>query len=190
MDEILKKVEEFAADAHGKQKRKFTGEPYINHPIRVMEICKEYTNKREILAASLLHDVLEDTTVTEKELKKFLDEIMSSEEADKTYKLVVDLTDVYIKEEYPNLNRKKRKNKEAERLMKANPDAQTVKYADSIDNAVDITKNDKEFAKKFLSEVKYLLSKMDKGDPELYERAVETIKDCFRELKKQKIKSV
>jgi hypothetical protein len=129
---------------------------------------------------------LEDTAVSENDLKKFLKEVMAPKEADKTLKLVVELTDVYINENYPELNRRKRKNKEAERLMKADPDAQTVKYADSIDNAVDITKNDKDFAKRFIPEIQFLLSKMDKGIPELYQEAQKTIKNCFKELKKQK----
>lgn len=189
MDEILKKIKSFATNAHGKQKRKFTEEPYINHPIRVMEICKQYTNNRPILAACLLHDVLEDTPVSEGELKEFLKETMQPEEADKTFNLVIDLTDVYIKGDYPKLNRKKRKNKEAGRLRETDPDAQTVKYADSIDNAIDITENDKEFAKQFLSEVQFLLTKMNKGNPELYERATQTVKDCFKKLKRQKTES-
>ncbi|MDQ3189997.1 MAG: metal-dependent phosphohydrolase, partial [Bacteroidota bacterium] len=130
--------------------------------------------------------VLEDTSVSEHELKIFLKEIMDPKLADRTLQLVMDLTDVYIKEDFPELNREKRKNKEAERLMKASPDAQTVKYADSIDNTVDITKNNKEFAKKFLPEVQFLLSKMDKGIPELYEKSKKTLKDCFKELKNKK----
>jgi guanosine-3',5'-bis(diphosphate) 3'-pyrophosphohydrolase len=186
VDEILEKIKAFATKAHGEQKRKFTGEQYINHPVRVMEICMAYTHDRPSLAAALLHDVLEDTEVKENEMEAFLKDVMPKEEAKKTLELVIWLTDVYVKEDYPSLNRRKRKNKEADRLSKSHPDAQTVKYADSIDNAIDITKNDTDFAGKFLDEVGYLLTRMDKGNKELYERAVQTIEDCKRELKKQK----
>ena len=40
MEEKLQEAIEFATEAHGDQKRKYTGEPYITHPIAVMEICK------------------------------------------------------------------------------------------------------------------------------------------------------
>jgi guanosine-3',5'-bis(diphosphate) 3'-pyrophosphohydrolase len=185
LDPILERILSFASDAHANQQRKFTGEKFINHPIRVMNICKDYTENLSILAAALLHDVLEDTPVTENELKKFLDKTMSNEDAVKTIKLVVDLTDVYNKEDFPGLNRKKRKNKEAERLEKSDPDAQTVKYADIIDNATDITRKHIDFAPKFLSEAQYLLNKLDKGHPELYQRAQNTVRDCFIILKEK-----
>lgn len=184
MNGILEKIKAFATDAHGNQKRKFTNESYIIHPIRVMDICKHYTDNFSILAAALLHDVLEDTNVSESVLQEFLEEVTNAEEANRTLNLVLDLTDVYIKEDFPNMNRRKRKNKEAERLQKVDPDAQTVKYADIIDNAIDITKHDKNFALKFLNEVRFLLTKMDKGNNELYERAKVTVSNCLKELKK------
>ena len=40
---------------------------YIVHPAEVMEICSQYTNDITILAAALLHDVLEDIPVTRNE---------------------------------------------------------------------------------------------------------------------------
>ncbi len=65
MDKVLEKVKEFADNAHGDQMRKYTPDRYIVHPIRVMEICREYDSRLPVLAAALLHDVLEDTKVTE-----------------------------------------------------------------------------------------------------------------------------
>lgn len=186
LDSVLEKVRMFAAYAHGGQRRKFTDEPFMNHPLRVMEICMQYTGERSILAASLLHDVLEDTTVSEKELKIFLVEIMDPEEAVKTLELVVDLTDVFVKEDYPKLNRRKRKAREAERLGNIHPDAQTVKYADSLDNSIDIAKNDKKFAPQFLGEVRFLLSKMNKGNRELYHRTRDKVETLWENLKKHK----
>ncbi|HYH55544.1 MAG TPA: hypothetical protein VD772_02970, partial [Anseongella sp.] len=94
------------------------------------------------------------------------------------------LTDVYTKENYPRLNRKKRKAREADRLSKAPAAAQTVKYADIIDNAIDIAGHDKDFAKVFLRECGQLLRQMDKGNQQLYERAVKTVADCLSELQR------
>jgi guanosine-3',5'-bis(diphosphate) 3'-pyrophosphohydrolase len=176
----------FSIKAHGAQVRKYGGEPYINHLVRVMETCKEYTTSLPVLAAALLHDVLEDTVVLKEELSSFLIGIMSTENAVKTIKLVVGLTDVFTTEDYPLLNRKKRKQKEAVRMGEIDPDAQTIKYADIIDNTVDITKNDINFAGKYLLEVMDYLKIMDKGHPELYQRAMDTVKTCMQDLKKKK----
>src|SRR4051794_3678874 len=132
--------------------RKYTPERYIVHPIRVMETCKKYTNDITMLAAALLHDVLEDTSVTKDELKAFLLSLMSEKDATKTVQLVEELTDVFIKENYPTWNRKKRKRFEAKRLEKVSAEAQTIKYADIIDNAPEITEKDCDFAQRFIPE--------------------------------------
>lgn len=182
MNEPIEKVYRYAKEAHGNQKRKYSGDPYITHCIRVMETCAKHTNDITILSAALLHDVLEDTQVEENELKHFLFSVMEKEDAEKTTHLVVDLTDVYIKQAYPDLNRKQRKEKEAKRLHDAHPDAQTVKYADIIDNSVDITKNDKPFARKYLKEVKSILDGMSEGNQALYQKAVIVVNDCLKDI--------
>jgi (p)ppGpp synthase/HD superfamily hydrolase len=182
MNELIKKIYDYAEGAHGNQKRKYSGDPYITHCLRVMQACAEYTNDVTILSAALLHDVLEDTQVEENELKHFLLSVMKEEDAEKTIELVVDLTDVFVKGAYPHLNRKARKIKEAERLHTIHPDAQTVKYADIIDNAVDITENDKGFARKYLKEVKSILSGMTEGNQALYKKALEVVNDCLGKI--------
>lgn len=45
-----------------------TGEPYISHPIAVAETCAQWKLDTESLMAALLHDVLEDTSVTKQSL--------------------------------------------------------------------------------------------------------------------------
>jgi (p)ppGpp synthase/HD superfamily hydrolase len=138
MKETLDLVEQFASKAHHGQERKYTPEPFVVHPIRVMHTCKEYTNDVCMLSAALLHDVLEDTEVTRNEMYDFLLTVMHQHQAARTVKLVEELTDVYIKERYPQWNRKKRRKEEIKRLSKVSGDAQTIKYADIIDNCVEI----------------------------------------------------
>ncbi|MBE5800438.1 MAG: bifunctional (p)ppGpp synthetase/guanosine-3',5'-bis(diphosphate) 3'-pyrophosphohydrolase [Clostridiales bacterium] len=58
----------FAARAHDGMLRKGTGIPYILHPGEVAAIAATLTDDQEILAAALLHDVMEDCGVGEKEL--------------------------------------------------------------------------------------------------------------------------
>src|SRR3954469_12742414 len=142
IETILDEVKDFADKAHGNQMRKYTPDRYIVHPVRVMKTCKEYTNDITILAAALLHDVLEDTPVTKVELERFLMKLMSGDEAKRTVQLVEELTDIYIKENYPQWNRKKRMIKETERLGKTSSAAQTIKYADIIDNAPEVTEKE------------------------------------------------
>ena len=181
-DAILHEVKEFADKAHGNQMRKYTPERYIVHPVRVMKTCKEYTNDITLLAAALLHDVLEDTAVTKEELQGFLLKLMSEEEAKRTVQLVEELTDVYIKANYPYWNRKKRKIKETERLEKTSVAAQTIKYADIIDNAPEVTEKEPDFAKKFIPEYKALLKRITKGNSVLYERAKKVVNACMAKL--------
>lgn len=60
----------FAAQAHQGQYRKGTDIPYLIHLIRTWNYVRQMTEDDMELAAALLHDVLEDTKVTEKELEE------------------------------------------------------------------------------------------------------------------------
>lgn len=167
----LSQIKHFATEAHGDQRRKFADEPYINHPVRVMELCREYTSALPVLSAALLHDVLEDTAVTQEELSAFLHSVLSPADADKTLALTIELTDVYVKTNYPQLNRRTRKQKEAARLGSISAEGQAIKYADIIDNANDIPKAEDDFVPTFLRECRQLLKTMTNGHPALRERA-------------------
>ena len=183
MEEILEKIKRFADEAHGSQLRKYTPDRYIVHPIRVMEICKQYTQKIPMLGAALLHDVLEDTSVSENEIHNFLVTILDEKQAVDTVNLVVELTDVYVKSDYPHLNRKQRKAKEADRIRNTSLEAQTIKYADIIDNCKEIVTHDRQFAPIFLRECNHLLTIMKRGNNELREIAQELIKQELRRLR-------
>ena len=175
MDQVLSQVKDFAGRAHGKQTRRYSADPYIVHPMRVMEICRQHTNDLAILAAAILHDVLEDTDVRKDEMDNFLREIMEPGQAQRTLKFVVELTDIYVKKNYPEWNRRKRKSKEADRLSTVSPEAQTIKYADIIDNSGEIASHDPDFAQLYLDEASVLLHKMTKGNKKLHALALETV---------------
>jgi len=59
----------FAAYAHDGQTRKGTALPYIVHPMEAAAIAATMTNDPEVLAAAVLHDVIEDCGVTETEIR-------------------------------------------------------------------------------------------------------------------------
>jgi GTP diphosphokinase / guanosine-3',5'-bis(diphosphate) 3'-diphosphatase len=66
----IQKIEaayQLAAKAHHDQKR-FTGEPYITHPVAVAQILANMRMDPESIMAALLHDVIEDTAVTKEDL--------------------------------------------------------------------------------------------------------------------------
>ena len=57
----------FSESAHAGQKRQ-SGDPYISHPLAVAEILAGWRLDSQALAAALLHDVMEDTSVTKAEI--------------------------------------------------------------------------------------------------------------------------
>ncbi|RYZ23323.1 MAG: HD domain-containing protein [Chitinophagaceae bacterium] len=182
MDPVLEQVRAFADRAHGGQLRKYSADRYIVHPVRVMERCAAQGATRAQLAAALLHDVLEDTFVTEEDLLRFLRSVLEEEEALHTLGLVIALTDVYTTSAYPKWKRRRRKEAEAERMRDVSPEAQTIKYADIIDNTADITANDPGFAFKYLRECRQLLRVMAGGDPALRAEAQALIARCIDSL--------
>lgn len=58
----------FATKAHSGMTRKGTNVPYIVHPIEAAAIVAAMTDDEEIIAAAVLHDVLEDTDATKDDL--------------------------------------------------------------------------------------------------------------------------
>ncbi len=68
-EERLDKAFLYAYEKHINQKRA-SGELYIIHPINVAEIVNRFYLDENSLIAALLHDVLEDTDATQKEIEK------------------------------------------------------------------------------------------------------------------------
>lgn len=60
---VISEVYKFAAQAHQGQKR-YSGEPYITHPITVASMVADMHLDEYAVSAALLHDVIEDTPVT------------------------------------------------------------------------------------------------------------------------------
>lgn len=65
----VKKTIELATKAHEGQFRK-TGEPYIVHPLAVKKILEEWGMDEDAIIAGILHDTVEDTNVTLKDVKE------------------------------------------------------------------------------------------------------------------------
>ena len=164
MEEKLQEAIKFATEAHGDQKRKYTGEPYITHPIAVMEIVREVPHTEEMLIAAVLHDTVEDTPVTIEDIKtKF---------GTKVAELVDGLTDVSRPEDG---NRKTRKALDRAHLAKQNAEVQTIKLADLIHNTMSIGLYDPHFYKVYKEEKIKILDVLKLGNQTLMHRAQQQV---------------
>ncbi|MGR4069811.1 HD domain-containing protein [Billgrantia sp. C5P2] len=164
MDDIAERAALFSRAAHQAvgQRRKYSGEPYWHHPAAVAEMVSAVeTATPEMIAAALLHDVLEDTGVTPMDIEECFGERVAI--------LVQELTDQFIDPEIGN--RAHRKALERNRLAQVSPEAQTIKYADLVDNTNSIVARDRGFARVYLAEKRRLLEVMEGGDQALRRKA-------------------
>ncbi len=67
---VLDKAIVFAVKAHSGVERRGKGFPYIVHPMEAVEIVATITPDQELLAAAMLHDVIEDTPFTHEDLER------------------------------------------------------------------------------------------------------------------------
>ena len=143
----------FATAAHAAvgQRRKYTDQPYIVHPIRVADIVDSYGGTDEMINAAYLHDVVEDTSVTIEDVNDMFGSVVA---------VIVDgLTDVSKPEDG---NRAVRKELDRAHSADATWAAQFVKCADIIDNAHDIGANDPSFNVVYRKEMLLLIQVLDK----------------------------
>ena len=164
---MLERAIQFATKAHEGQYRKYTHDPYITHPLAVMEIVKGVPgHTEEMLVAAVLHDVVEDTDVSLMEIQEEFGDAVSD--------LVLHLTDISTPEDG---NRLKRKRKDAEWYAQGSADAQTIKVADFIDNTRDIAQNDPRFWEIYKMEKLYALDLLQEADTDLWHQAHIQIKE-------------
>lgn len=170
---LVARAREFAVATHRRidHVRKFSGQPYDVHLKAVAELVAEVSDDPETLAAAWLHDAVEDTPATLADIERELGAGVAG--------LVEELTDV---SKPGDGNRARRKELDRLHLAGASPRAKTVKLADLIDNAVDITHHDPRFAVRFLAEAEALIAVLGEGEPRLLERATRTLESCRAKL--------
>lgn len=163
----------FAAGAHSAvaQRRKYTGEDYIQHPYRVAQLVQMVTNDENMIAAAWLHDVVEDTSVTIEQIRTVFGADVAA--------LVADLTDVATRTDG---NRAARVAINRQHTASASARAKTIKLADLIDNTDDIVSHDPKFARVYLAEKSELLQVLCEGNAELWRMAYEQVADGLKEL--------
>jgi (p)ppGpp synthase/HD superfamily hydrolase len=183
----IEKALVFATATHAAvaQKRKYTGEDYIVHPIAVAERVRALPNATpDMVTAALLHDTVEDT-------RKWVDENGNPiKEPTKHFKnggrvvLIEGITLNLIKAEFgPRVaeivdgmteasmpwdgNRMQRKAIDRAHLSKMDGEIQSAKLCDIWHNVHNIAEFDPGFAQKYLAEKWADLGVMSKADPEL-----------------------
>ncbi len=156
--ESVQRAMDFAADAHMHQKRKYSGRPYIEHPLAVARMVRRFDHDEDMIIAALLHDTVEDTSVTLIDIRQAFGTGVAA--------LVSDLTDVSGPTDG---NRRTRKNKDLLHTAAALPRAKTVKLMDLVHNSVSIVRHDTDFAPVFLDEMQRMLDVLqDASDPQAW----------------------
>lgn len=156
----------FATAAHARQMRKYTGTPYIEHPLRVADLLIKFgCTEPQVIAAAILHDTVEDTDVTLEHIKQYF--------GDDVAYLVNGCTEPQypLGEDGKRLNREARKQLDLEHYAKGDARVQAIKVADLIDNTSDIFRNDKDFARIYVKEKLKLLDALVEAPKELRDYA-------------------
>jgi guanosine-3',5'-bis(diphosphate) 3'-pyrophosphohydrolase len=120
---LVRAALEKARSAHEGQTRNGSGGmPYVEHPMTVAGRLDEHGYREEVLAAALLHDVVEDSDTTLEQLRElFGDEVAG---------MVGALTDDESIESY-----RERKAEHRERVAAAAPEALAIYAADKLTNS-------------------------------------------------------
>lgn len=114
---------EKARVAHEGQVRNGSGGmPYVEHPVRVAALLDEHGYGEEVLAAALLHDVIEDSDTTLDELREKFGDVVAG--------LVGSMTDDESIDDY-----RQRKVEHRERLAAAPAEAMAIYGADKLTNS-------------------------------------------------------
>lgn len=166
-------VLEFATKKHAGQMRADGVTPYIEHPKRVAEIVKEHKKSKNInyiVAACLLHDTLEDTYTSYKELVDEFGEIVAS--------MVMEVTTASY---MPHLVGKG--NYLKHKMIDMSPYALVIKLADRLANLRDSDSLPKERLLKIVWDTEEIIDYLEKKR-ELTNAQISLIEAIKEELKR------
>lgn len=166
---------------HGRQLRKFSGEPYWKHPFSVVERMTNFMAEEistDMVATAFLHDILEDTKTSAVNLFISMTSTLRQHikidwqeriEVRRVVALVEELTNP--SKQHPDLCRMKRKQMDREHLARVSREAQIIKVFDRVDNLDDFAKHEtnRNFLVMYCRESSLLLDRMTKVDERLYD---------------------
>lgn len=178
-ENILWDAKKFAFEKHKGQRRKDEGKPYIVHPLRVSSIIEKLTHSIELQVAAILHDLVEDSDVTIKDIeKKFNKRIASlvqelSTDGKALDKLWEDIKKEIKQEDLDKVDIQVDNDQKTKRLAKSryllnkmlgmSDDALTIKLADRLDNITSaIRKSQEKFREAYKWETRQILTNLEK----------------------------
>lgn len=116
----------FALEAHSGSCRKDTSTPYILHPLEAAAIASSITNDEDVIAAAVLHDVIEDTQYGKDDIRARF--------GDRVLRLVLSATENKRSELPPEETWKIRKRETLDRIEDAEDDELIVLFSDKLAN--------------------------------------------------------
>jgi len=165
MENRLLKAVEFATVAHGDQKRKYTFEPYMVHPLRVAMRAWERGIGIDAVIGAILHDVVEDTNVSLVDIEITFGPTVAA--------VVSGLTEASLGlKGQPEWNRQARKELDRQKLAEEPPVVQELKLLDLIDNMATVPVSDG-FLWVFIKEAKALADTVNETSPGLHSLVLE-----------------
>lgn len=138
----IAKALQFATEKHKGQKRRLSGEDYVQHVIRVGDTVAKYVSNSHIIIAGILHDILEDTDTTYEELVTNF--------GVKVAVMVLALTN----DEAEMAKEGGKRQYLAKKINTLLPDELFIKLADRLDNISDLTDN--AWSRKYCEETRYI----------------------------------
>lgn len=172
-------AQSYATNWHSTQTRKYTHEPYIEHPREVVEILRGVPGcTPEMFAAGWLHDTIEDAP--DDMAREYRKTVIHATCGHVVLTMVLGLTDV---SKPSDGNRAVRKRIDRLHAATTDPATKTVKLADIISNSQSILTHDPEFARVYLPEKRLLLDEaLLQGDPLLWEHADRILREGLAHL--------
>jgi (p)ppGpp synthase/HD superfamily hydrolase len=178
---VVDNAKMFAIAAHGavNQRRKYSGEHYYVHPARVALLVAEVGQDQEVIAAAWLHDVLEDTSVSDDLMYTFFP------------KRVVDLVKEVTFFKRATLNRSGNHKLKLRKLMEISSTGQILKLCDIIANLENfeslVGRTSLKYANEYLREKKEEIDVLDKAPAKLIIKAMaQTLKANMLITEKEK----
>jgi (p)ppGpp synthase/HD superfamily hydrolase len=146
---LIEKAKEFAIKAHEGQVRKYTFQPYVEHPILVAKAVSRFVDDPEAIAAALLHDTVEDCDVSFEDIEDNFGDIVAEY--------------VWFLTKPPEFvgNRAVRKQLDRDRLATAPKIVKLIKICDVMHNSGSIRDHDPDFYEDFRVETRLLLDAID-----------------------------
>lgn len=118
---VVRDAYELLSEKHSGQRQKVNGRPYLEHPVSVAADVSQAGFDPELIAAALLHDIVENSDVSVGQVRERF--------GDRVGELVEAMTDTAEVEPY-----ERRKALHRERIVNAGPDAAVIFAADKLSN--------------------------------------------------------